>query len=115
MTVTSTSGNRPARGQETAGELVADLMRLVNEAIEAARRDAVLRQSKLLPLALSKVAGVALGLAEDAELLRYLVVNDPRFGMPCSWMRHPTLREAVREAVAVERGTTQVPPAAAPH
>lgn len=77
-------------------ELVAELMALVNEALVAARRDAQLRQTKLLPIALARVAGKALSIAQDAELFQHLVENDPRFGMPLAWMRYPTLRDAVR-------------------
>ena len=96
---------------QTCEALVAQLMALVNEAVDASRRDAVLRQRELLPLALSRVAGLALSIAQDAELFQHLVENDPRFGMPAWWLRFPTLREAVRadlkgstEAQAVKAG-----------
>jgi len=88
-------------------------MALVNEAVDASRRDALLRQRELLPLALAlaRVAGLALSIAQDAELFQHLVENDPRFGMPSWWLRFPTLREAVRadlkgstEASAVKAG-----------
>ena len=96
---------------QSCDALVEQLMALVNEAVDASRRDALLRQRELLPLALARVAGLALSIAQDAELFKHLVENDPRFGMPSWWLRFPTLREAVRadlkcstEAQAVKAG-----------
>lgn len=85
-----------------ASAIVAELMSLVNEAIVASKRDSTLGQTHLLPQALSKVAGMALDLAEEAEMLRHLEARDPRFGLPYSWMRHASLREAIKASMADE-------------
>ncbi|WOB11256.1 hypothetical protein [Piscinibacter gummiphilus] len=97
------ASDQPAtKRHDSAAAIVAELMVLVNEAVVASRRDGVLRQSTLLPQALSRVAGMALGLAEEAVMLRHLEARDPRFGLPYSWMRHASLREAIRASIAAE-------------